>query len=162
MPVPDDSLTLPAEMHSIREARRFLQARLEDWSADGYDVAAAQVVSELAANAVLHAHTVYTVHVRWAGGSLLVEVSDLSPLPPKLRHYELDATTGRGLHLVDALSDNWGVRTGAPGKTVWARIRPDAPSMEIVVDEAGDEAARLPHQAHPATARAGCVQARVP
>ncbi|MFD3976796.1 ATP-binding protein [Streptomyces cyaneofuscatus] len=33
-----------------------------------------------------------------------------------------DETSGRGLLIVDALAERWGVRPRNPGKTVWAQL----------------------------------------
>jgi hypothetical protein len=41
---------------------------------------------------------------------------------PQQRHYAADATTGRGLMLVEALAEDWGVQASPTGKTVWCRI----------------------------------------
>src|SRR4029453_480115 len=40
--------------------------------------------------------------------------------PATLRHYRTDALTGRGLTVVAALSDSWGISAAADGKVVWA------------------------------------------
>ena len=119
------SLTLPAELESVSRARHFLRDALSRWQADGYDLAAPQVLTELAANAALHARTTYTVHVRLEREVLLLEVSDSSATMPQQRHYGTAATTGRGIALVDALSQAWGVRLRAAGKTVWCRVGRD-------------------------------------
>ena len=55
------------------------------------------VVSELATNAVLHAHTAYEVHLILSDDSLTIEVRDGSVLAPAMRRYGTDATTGRGM-----------------------------------------------------------------
>jgi hypothetical protein len=58
------------------------------------------------------------------GGTLRIEVTDTRG--DHLPHTELpapDAESGRGLVLVDALADRWGVAPGPrPRKTVWAEI----------------------------------------
>ena len=123
--MPEASLTLPAELSSIGDARRFLRRVLADWQADGYGMGAAQVLTELATNAALHARSAYTVHLVLEPGALLVEVTDSSPVPPRARHYGADATTGRGIALVEALSTAWGVEASPTGKTVWCLVAPD-------------------------------------
>jgi anti-sigma regulatory factor (Ser/Thr protein kinase) len=55
--------------------------------------------------------------------SLLVEVFDRGHRLPVVADSALDATGGRGLHLVDTVSEGWGVREDLEGKTVWARLR---------------------------------------
>lgn len=92
--------------------------------------AAAHVVAELAANAALHGRVagrdfrlMLTVH----GDRLRIEVIDARPerLPVLTEHPEhpADSESGRGLLLVRALADRWGVTPGpVPCKTVWAEI----------------------------------------
>ena len=127
MPCTEASLTLPAELESVSRARHFLRDALSRWQADGYDLAAPQVLTELAANAALHARTTYTVHVRLEREVLLLEVSDSSATLPQHRHYGTAATTAVD-RLVEALSQAWGVRLRGAGKTVWCRVgRDDRP-----------------------------------
>jgi anti-sigma regulatory factor (Ser/Thr protein kinase) len=86
------------------------------------------VVTELAANAVVHAHSGFTV-VLSAGGDLVrISVRDASPLPGA----EPGADGGaalipmplHGLGAVDALASSWGVESaGNAGKTVWVELR---------------------------------------
>ncbi|MFE7898872.1 ATP-binding protein [Streptomyces sp. NPDC057424] len=88
---------------------------------------AEQTVAELATNAATHGRvpgrdfrlTLYVV-----GGTLRIEVTDTrgDRLPHPTRPAP-DATTGRGLPVVDTLSDRWGVTPGPhPRKTVWAEV----------------------------------------
>lgn len=118
-------LTLPADLSSAAQARRFLRDALAEWGLDRYDIAGAQVLTELATNAALHARTAYTVHLRVEPDALLIEVSDSSPIRPTLRRYGPEATTGRGIALVEAMSQAWGVESGPTGKTVWCRVAAD-------------------------------------
>ncbi|EXU61918.1 regulatory protein [Streptomyces sp. PRh5] len=52
-----------------------------------------------------------------------VEVSDPREGDPAVADPTPDDEAGRGLAIVDALADAWGVRERIVGKTVWARIR---------------------------------------
>jgi anti-sigma regulatory factor (Ser/Thr protein kinase) len=82
------------------------------------------LVSELIGNAVRHtgARTV-GLRMRWRRGWVRVEVRDPSRgLPCLLPVRELD-TSGRGLFLVDKLSDRWGVDLQPRGKTTWFELR---------------------------------------
>ena len=55
------------------------------------------------------------------GGHVLLGVQDDRPPIPELVHAGATSTSGRGLHLVDALSHGWGVRpVNGSGKEVWA------------------------------------------
>jgi anti-sigma regulatory factor (Ser/Thr protein kinase) len=118
-------LTLPAELSSISDARRFLRRSLAAWGVDDYELGGPQVLTELATNAALHARSAYTVHLVLEADALLVEVTDSSPALPQHRNYGPDATTGRGIALVAALSTAWGVESSPTGKTVWCRVAPD-------------------------------------
>ena len=56
-------------------------------------------------------------------GQLIIEVSDNNPDPPVLTPVDTDAESGRGLMLVQALSNQWGYRyPPAGGKTTFAVI----------------------------------------
>jgi anti-sigma regulatory factor (Ser/Thr protein kinase) len=139
--VREASLTLPADLKSVSQARRFLRDVLEDWKVAGFDLAAPQVLTELVTNAALHARSAYTVHLRVEPDGLLVEVTDSSPALPQARHYGTGATTGRGIALVEALSAAWGVQSSPTGKTVWCRVRTDdqLPDFEDVDDDKSAE-----------------------
>jgi len=117
--------TFAADLQSVGDARRFLREVLAQWETGDYDMSAAQVLTELATNAALHARSDYTVHLRLDPDSLLVEVTDSSAAWPQQRHYGSDATTGRGIAMVEALSTVWGVQASPTGKTVWCRVAPD-------------------------------------
>jgi hypothetical protein len=84
---------------------------------------ARQLVGELAANAALHAATSFTVVLLAEANAVTIEVQDRSPLVPVALSTKSFDDSGRGLHIVDDLADEWGSSAvGARGKTVWARI----------------------------------------
>jgi hypothetical protein len=96
------------------------------------------------------------VHLLLDDGHLLVEVSDSSPMMPQQRHYGTGATTGRGIALVEALSEAWGAKSSPTGKTVWCRVGSDdgLPDFDLDdVDEIDDAASTRgrPVGARPAT-----------
>jgi anti-sigma regulatory factor (Ser/Thr protein kinase) len=82
-----------------------------------------QVTSELAANAVEHAGPPVELRAYATAQRLVVQTTDRSALPPVLRHSGREDERGRGLALVAALADTWGVRLGLGGKTTWAEFR---------------------------------------
>jgi hypothetical protein len=144
--VPEASLTFPAELDSVGAARRFLRATLHGWDNGNYDFAAPLVLTELATNATLHARTPYTVVLRLEPTHLVVEVVDSSPRLPRVRHYTLDASTGRGIKLINSFSATWGSRRTPEGKVVWAHVRPDEPDMLTLIehpDAAEEPAAQM-------------------
>ena len=65
---------------------------------------------------------------------LVVEVVDSSPRLPRVRHYAVDATTGRGIKIINSFSATWGSRRTPEGKVVWAHIRPDEPDMLTLIE----------------------------
>jgi anti-sigma regulatory factor (Ser/Thr protein kinase) len=136
--VPEASLTLPADLSSVSQARNFLRHALADWAVEGFELAAPQVLTELATNAALHARSAYTVHLQLDGGHLLVEVSDSSRMMPQQRHYGTGATTGRGISLIQALSEAWGVESSPTGKTVWCRVGSDDALPDFDFDDADE------------------------
>lgn len=87
------------------------------------------LVSELATNAVCHGLVLereFEVAVTvLADGDCFIEVSDESSMGPELRGTGTwEDENGRGLRLLDALAEAWGVwQRGRHGKTVWALVR---------------------------------------
>jgi hypothetical protein len=57
----------------------------------------------------------------WPARFVLCAVADPGTTRPRLKEPDYFAESGRGLHVIDALSDAWGCTApGAGGKTVWA------------------------------------------
>ena len=82
------------------------------------------LVSELVTNALLHGRPPIVSQIRCLEqDGLWVGVSDASPLPPVPLDREVAAAHGRGMALVNMLSDDWGVEPAEPGKRVWFRVR---------------------------------------
>jgi anti-sigma regulatory factor (Ser/Thr protein kinase) len=113
------NLTLPPTARSAGDGRRFVVQTLTDWNCDAMIDAAALLASEVITNAVMHARTPLTISLRRTeSGHIQIDVSDGSPLQPRRRTPAADATTGRGVALLDQLATSWSVRTTANGKTV--------------------------------------------
>ncbi|WP_105973295.1 ATP-binding protein [Streptomyces geranii] len=112
-------------------SRSILRDALAGWGMEeGVTEAAELVLSELVTNALrvpvprdrlVGVGFVYDVEV----GLLRLEVSDAGAGCPELGSPGEGDTCGRGLVLVDALADRWGVRDreGGVGKTVWAQFK---------------------------------------
>jgi anti-sigma regulatory factor (Ser/Thr protein kinase) len=139
-------MMLPPDTSSVTQARRGARKVLATWNAEVFEWAASQLVSELAANAVLHAGTPFVVSLSLRGSRLRCEVTDTSSRPPRVRHYSAEASTGRGMRLVEQLSSAWGVIHRPDGKTVWfeldrargdSRPEPDLDSFALLGDIAG-------------------------
>ncbi|MFJ8076182.1 ATP-binding protein [Streptomyces sp. NPDC096176] len=122
-----------ATRRGARLARRLATHHLDLWHLPYGSPASdtvALVVAELASNAVLHGRVPgrdFELRLTYdrPAGLVRVEVSDTHPARPGFHgpaaHGPADADGGRGLLLVEAVAERWGVadRTG-PGKTVWA------------------------------------------
>lgn len=108
-----------------RSARRFVAEALRQWGhGDAIVQDAKLVVSELATNAVTHAGSAFSVIVRGDDAGVRISVADRSPAQPRVMHASPEAPSGRGLDMVSALSDRWGVDANKDGKAVWAQLRP--------------------------------------
>lgn len=84
------------------------------------------LTSELVTNAVLHARSPIVLRMRRDDVTgVLVEVVDRSTAAPVTRSFSDEATTGRGLLLVDAMADEWGSFVDGSSKTVWFRLAGD-------------------------------------
>lgn len=118
---------------SVGLARLELRKALAGWGLSVLEEPAVLVLSELVTNAVRHAHVPSgrEIETRFLPmglpepGGLRIEVHDASAVRPCRRVAGIDACGGRGLLIVDALADEWGVcdRVGV-GKQVWALWRP--------------------------------------
>ncbi|MER6128759.1 ATP-binding protein [Streptomyces sp. NPDC001795] len=108
--------------HSARHLRRILRAYLNCWEMPELCDPAALALTELVANVVRHVpdrHAALLLLRRPEG--VRVEVSDTSARPPLSTAVDELADGGRGLLIVEAVTDRWGwqPRSGQAGKTVW-------------------------------------------
>ena len=121
--------TFPPAPASVTHARHAAVDALRSEGLTGAELDAAElVVGELISNAVVHARTQFTVVAGRRGTTARLEVIDLDDRPPVLQDPAPDATSGRGLRLVDMLAAAWGWEggTSAAGvgrKRVWADVR---------------------------------------
>ncbi|MFG2983708.1 ATP-binding protein [Streptomyces sp. NPDC048258] len=125
----------------IGQIRRIVSAQLRHWQLDPLIDRAALGVTELLSNVHRHAQPdkTCTVEIEFRLGRLTVSVIDSDPRLPVLRAGEADSleTCGRGLALVEAVSEAWGARhqPDGPGKVVWfsltAAPAPPAPAHPV-------------------------------
>ena len=119
----DRRITLPAQPASAALARDFIRSiypeaageRLED---------ALLCVTELVANVALHTRSSHcTVAVSGRPDEMTIEVWDDTAELPVIEPASLVAEHGRGMRIVDALADAWGIRARPDdGKAVWLRL----------------------------------------
>ena len=115
-----------ATLASVADARQAARTWLEGHgAADDVAGRVILVVSELVTNAVRHGGTGWVLSLRRSSddGKVVVRVSDTGPGAPSITLAADDATSGRGLALVAALSDGWGWDPSPTGgKVVWAEL----------------------------------------
>ncbi|MCY0946578.1 ATP-binding protein [Streptomyces antarcticus] len=113
----------------IGQIRRIVSAQLRHWQLDPLIDRAALGVTELLSNVHRHAQPdkTCTVEIELRLGRLTVSVIDSDPRLPVLREVRAEAldTCGRGLALVEAVSEAWGARnrSDGSGKVVWFSLR---------------------------------------
>ncbi|WP_405639515.1 SpoIIE family protein phosphatase [Streptomyces uncialis] len=132
-------LTVRREPHAVRAARDFTGRTLDDWrpgtgtegtGTDGGDTGGAGtadtvllVVTELVTNALLHTTGPVRLDLTLVRDRLRVAVGDASPRSPvKPVATPWEATGGRGLLMVEAVTAAWGTVPVSGGKQVWAEI----------------------------------------
>jgi anti-sigma regulatory factor (Ser/Thr protein kinase) len=116
---------------AVPDARRYVTEALTGLPSDICETAAL-LVSELATNTVRYAGGQFEVAVRHTASDdvLWIGVTDAGSGDPVLRSPGVTEERGRGLQLVCALADRWGVRRrrGSEQKTVWFELTPGAVS----------------------------------
>ena len=118
------TVQLSSTRRGARLARLLATEQLRSW---GLPLeAAGHIVAELAANAATHGRIPgrdFRLALYVTGGILRIEVTDTRgdrPLPDPQQPTP-EAESGRGLLVVEALADRWGVTQDLPPrKTVWA------------------------------------------
>ncbi|MEU9125228.1 ATP-binding protein [Streptomyces sp. NPDC048506] len=144
MPGPDGfaACALSASARTVTEARTFTRATLTGWRlCPGVTEDTALVVSELVSNALRYGTATRGGNgpVGFPGapggfcpawlaltrqdGAVLCAVSDAGTGVPVVKPHDPLAESGRGLHIVDRLSEDWGwTPPDGSGKTVWATV----------------------------------------
>jgi anti-sigma regulatory factor (Ser/Thr protein kinase) len=127
------TMTPGGDLPGVGAARQFSRAALERWQVGGRSDDITLVLSELLANALVHAvrrpggwPVRIGLYQARPGADVLCAVADPSPTPPALRPPGQLAESGRGLRVVAELSDRWGYAGVPPrGKVVWATFAPE-------------------------------------
>jgi serine/threonine-protein kinase RsbW len=112
----------PNEPQSVPAARRFAMSLLSGVSPDTLE-AIELMVSELATNCVRHTDSGFELSITRTGRDIRVAATDGAAGTPTMRSPKPTEPSGRGLKIIDMLSQTWGVeeRTGK-GKTVWFMV----------------------------------------
>ncbi len=117
---------------SVSEARKFAVEALSSWGVRDRLDDVCLCLSEVATNALVHAGPPrfgFRARLAISGSVVRLEVHDQDADRPHRKHPRLDDTSGRGLLLVDELSDGWGVdEQHGIGKTVWITFKITSPN----------------------------------
>ncbi|MFJ3766325.1 SpoIIE family protein phosphatase [Streptomyces sp. NPDC090082] len=110
---------------ALSSARHMIRAAVRAWGAGERADEIELVADELMTNALMHTDGGAIVTLRMLTGPprrLRVEVEDRSSALPRRREAGEAGVSGRGLLLVDGLSDTWGVESRGGGKCVWCEF----------------------------------------
>ncbi|MEV6349413.1 SpoIIE family protein phosphatase [Actinoplanes sp. NPDC051851] len=115
------TMEVAAEPTGPSRVRQWMTTRLREWSVPEPVIGAAILcTSELTTNALLHAGTPAQVHIDLNAERLLVSVADTGTRGSVIRaRADALSSRGRGLGLIEELSDSWGTDPTVRGSTVW-------------------------------------------
>ncbi|MGW1030393.1 SpoIIE family protein phosphatase [Streptomyces sp. NPDC002577] len=110
---------------ALAESRHMIRAAVRAWGAHDRADEIELIADELITNSLVHTDGSAVVTLRVLSGSerrLRVEVEDSSSALPRRREAGVGGVSGRGLLLVDRLTDVWGVEARGGGKIVWCEF----------------------------------------
>ncbi|WTN38188.1 SpoIIE family protein phosphatase [Streptomyces sp. NBC_00631] len=116
------SWDVPAGPALVAPVRKQVVEQLDMWNLSMAAFAAELVVSELVTNAIRYGAHPIRLRLIHDSATLIREVSDTSHTAPHLRRAKTWDEGGRGLLLVAQLTQRWGTRHTAEGKTIWAEL----------------------------------------
>ncbi|GGY41700.1 magnesium or manganese-dependent protein phosphatase [Streptomyces omiyaensis] len=114
-----------SDPEALSSARHMIRAAVRAWGAGSRADEIELVADELMTNALMHTDGGAIITLRILPGPerrLRVEVEDRSSALPRRREAGEAGVSGRGLLLVDQLSDSWGVESRGGGKCVWCEF----------------------------------------
>lgn len=107
----------------VREVRHFVGDTLQLAGLDQNVVFECQLVAdELAANAVVHAGSIFSVAVELTEDLVRIAVRDESNSPPEQHQTAPGEESGRGLVIVSGTASGWGSVSLGRGKEIWADV----------------------------------------
>ena len=116
---------LPPAARSVPVARHLAREVLRAWAAPHDTGDVELLVTELVANVVDHVggESVLSLELEYSDGWLLIAVIDGSAVRPVVGELRGDQPRGRGMQIVEAIADEWGVDDVDDGKRVWFVLR---------------------------------------
>lgn len=110
------------EYARVAEMRHAVADRMRDWDVlQPVADTVVLVVSELVTNSIVHGRGDVHVSMRQLCAGLYIKVADESTVPALMQPVGPDEVGGRGLHIVDAFCDLWGVSDD--GTITWCLLR---------------------------------------
>jgi anti-sigma regulatory factor (Ser/Thr protein kinase) len=123
-----DTLRLEHGVQAPGHARRWLVARCHEWDCADLADPAALLITELVTNVFLHARTDCLINAGFDHAILEVVVTDQDAHEPVVHPTSSRAEDGRGLAILAAIADAWGVqRQDGSGKSVWFHLTQNTP-----------------------------------
>jgi PAS domain S-box-containing protein len=113
---------IPADPSLVAPIRKQVVEQLDTWNMSEAGFTAELVVSELVTNAIRYGAHPIRLRLIHDAATLICEVSDTNHTAPHLRRAKTWDEGGRGLLLVAQLTQRWGSRHTADGKTIWAEL----------------------------------------
>jgi hypothetical protein len=107
---------------AVPALRRFIGDTLRSWGEDPLVPDAVVVGSEMATNAISHADSPFHASIVRSAGVVRIAVEDAGPGAAALSPAADDDVSGRGILIVEALTQRWGHGTLPGGKVVWAEF----------------------------------------
>ncbi|WP_204078620.1 ATP-binding protein [Planotetraspora phitsanulokensis] len=118
---------------AVPEGRRLVRGSMAGWRLDGQTDVVELLAAELITNALRHAWGKPLLTLSLIDGTLRCEVNDLSPEMPHIRPAGTsEEDEGRGLRLLERMSDRWGSVLTYTGKVVWFEVAASSPAMPYV------------------------------
>lgn len=115
------SWPLSRDLTSVARARRLVIAQLGDWDLEEPADTAELLVSEVVTNALRHTRGPLRLNLQVLGSRLRCEVEDTAAGGLR-RFVDVDSEGGRGIELLDLLTEAWGTTDTATGKTIWFEL----------------------------------------
>lgn len=123
-----DTLRLEHGAKAPGHARRWIIARCHEWHCDDLADPAALLITELVTNVFLHARTDCLIHAGFDHAVLEVVVTDQDAHEPIIHPTSTSAENGRGLAILAAIADAWGVqKQDGSAKSVWFHLTDHPP-----------------------------------
>lgn len=108
------------------QTRRLAQRALDRWGLTAQVDDVLLVATELVQNVTKHTTDGGEFRLAVTDGTILIEVTDTNPAPPRIQEVTPQQAGGRGMLLIAAVSRRWGTRpavwSGHTGKVVWAEL----------------------------------------